>query len=271
MNNMAIKVSVLIGTYNRASLLSRCLDSIFNQTHKNIEAIVINDISTDDTVIVLENYKKKYGKKLKYITNPVNKGIAYNSNLAFENSEGEYLALLGDDDYWIDEQKIEKQLKVFEISKENLGVIGTWWIEKDKNIEITKAPKEPKNWKSRLLAGGGIICGSTPLIPRKVWIDVGGFDEKMPRGTDSELFRRIVTRGYNATIMKEITTIVDVGHDSARMTPTNSLISLKKTNKANLYLMKKYLGHYMMYPIAFIVRIKYTFTIFFKIIKIKLK
>ena len=258
------KVSVLIGTYNRANLLSRCLDSVFSQTHENIEAVVINDASTDDTEKVLESYKNKYGDKLKYINNPVNKGIAYNSNLAFKNSDGDYLALLGDDDYWTDEQKIEKQLKIFEDSDEKLGVIGTWWIEKDKESEIKKTPEEPKNWKSRLLAGGGVICGSTPLIPRRVWIDVGGFDEKMPRGTDSELFRRIIINGYKGYLIRDITTVIDISHDGPRMTTEKSKDKRKKLIKANIYLTKKYFLQYINHPKAFFKRTKYLATLILK-------
>lgn len=268
MNN---KVSVLIGTYNRANLLSRCLDSVFNQIHQNIEAVVINDASTDDTEKVLENYKNKYGDKLKYITNPVNKGIAFNSNLAFKNSLGDYLALLGDDDYWIDKQKIEKQLQIFETSEEKLGIIGTWWIEKDKENEIKKTPEEPKNWKSRLLAGGGIICGSTPLIPRHVWIDVGGFDEKMLRGTDSELFRRIVINGYNATLIKEFTTIVDASHNYNRMTPIQNITSISISIDANLYLLKKFRHEYIKEPIALFIRMSKMLKLLIKYIQYKLR
>lgn len=257
-------VSVLIGTYNRDNLLSRCLESIFNQTHKNIEAVVINDASTDDTEKVLENYKNKYGDKLKYITNLENKGIAYNSNLAFKNSNGNYLALLGDDDYWIDEQKIEKQLKIFEASDEKLGVIGTWWFEKGKKNEIKKTPDEPKNWKSRLLAGGGIICGSTPLIPRHVWIDVGGFDEKMPRGTDSELFRRIIINGYKGHLIRDFTTVVDVSHNGPRMTTEKSKVKRKTLIKANIYLIKKYCLQYIAHPKAFLKRTIYLIKLILK-------
>lgn len=250
MNN--IKVSVLIGTYNRANLLTRCLDSIFDQTYKNLEVIVINDASTDNTIDILENYKEKYGDNFIYINNKENKGIAFNSNLAYSHSTGEYLALIGDDDYWCDKNKLEKQLKLFYNPNENVGVVGTWWIEKNKENEIKRTPEEPKNWKKRLLSGGGIICGSSALIAKKAWEKAGGFDERMPRGTDSDLFRNIIINGFEGRILKNYTTIVDVGHSINRMTPKKSSAALKRENDAIKLLLNKYSKEFKKYK-----RIKY--------------
>lgn len=254
MENKSDKISVLIGTYNRSQLLLRCVNSIFNQTYKDIEVIVINDASVDNTEEVLKELKNTYQDQFKYITNKENRGIAYNSNLAFKHSSGEYIALIGDDDYWIDKDKLKKQLKLFK-GKQNVGVVGTWWIEKSDEKEIKKAPQEPNNWKSKLLAGGGVICGSTPLISRKVWVDIGGFDEKMNRGTDSELFRRIILNEYKAKILPEFTTVVDISHNYNRMTPIQNIGAIKKSLDANVYLLKKFKYEYLNQPMALFARI----------------
>lgn len=248
-------VSVLIGSFNREKLIPRCLDSILNQTYENIEIIVVDDASSDNTISVLENYVNNYPNQIQFIRNETNKGIAYNSNLAFSLSLGEYIALIGDDDYWVDRDKIKKQVNIFNISTKKLGVIGTWWVEKSQDIEVKKQPEEPENWKSRLLSGGGVICGSTPLIARKVWLDVGGFDEKMKKGTDSELFRRIIIKGYKAFLLKEFTTIVDVGHNSKRMTDIEGRKALSISLKMNLYLFYKYKYEFIRYPKALLIRI----------------
>ena len=248
------KISILIGTFNRSKLLIRCIDSIFNQTYKNIEVIVINDASVDNTEEVLKDLKNTYQDQLKYITNKENRGIAYNSNLAFKHSSGEYIALIGDDDYWIDKDKLKKQLKVFK-GNEDIGIVGSWWIEKSDNKEIKKSPQEPNNWKGKLLAGGGVICGSTPLILRKVWVDIGGFDENMKRGTDSELFRRIVLNEYKAKILPEFTTVVDISHNYNRMTPVQNIAAIKISLDANTYLLKKFKYEYLNQPMALFARI----------------
>lgn len=246
MNNL--KVSVLVGTYNRAPFIERCLNGVFNQTHKNIEVIVINDASSDNTIEILEKCKRKYGDKLIYWNNKVNKGIAYNSNLAYSMASGDYIALVGDDDLWIDKSKIDKQLQLFQEANERLGIVGTWWVEKSSNLEIKRMPQEPKNWKKRLLKKGGIICGSTPLISREAWDSVNGFDERMIKGTDSDLFRAIVLNNYTAKILQEITTEVDVNTNRKRMTPVDSRKYAMKILFVQLYVLRKYFFYYLLYP-----------------------
>lgn len=251
------KVSVLIGTYNRCDLLQRCLDSVFNQSHKNIEVIVVNDKSADNTIEVLEKYKKMYTTKFKYINNKINKGIAYNSNLAFSLSTGEYLALIGDDDEWIDTDKIIKQIDVFETNK-NVGIVGTYWqdITNGKVIKTHK-PFINADPVSQILKRNGVYCGSSVLISRKAWLDVNGFDENMRRGTDSELFRSIILKGYKTTLLQEYTTNVFIDNHP-RMTPANSLSSIRKSIATNLYLIKKYIFVYIKHPLAFSTRLAST-------------
>lgn len=255
MNNMVEgRVSVLIGTYNRASLLERCLNSVFGQSYSNIEVIVIDDASTDNTNVLLSDYKERYCNRFTYIRNEFNRGIAYNSNLAFSVSTGQYIALIGDDDYWIDPDKLMKQIGICE-EDSRIGVVGTWWIEKQNSFEIKKSPEEPINWKKRLLTSGGIICGSTPLIPRKVWVAVGGFDDKMQRGTDSEFFRRIILTGYTGILLKQYTTVVDVGHTEGRMTQTNNKLNIERHLKSQLRNISKYRVYFLKYPSALVKRL----------------
>jgi glycosyltransferase involved in cell wall biosynthesis len=244
------KVSVLIGTFNRSSLISRTFNSILNQSYKNIEIIVIDDCSTDNSVEILQAYSEKYPDKFKYSVNEKNRGIAYNSNRAYEISTGHYLALLGDDDYWIDENKIIKQIEILE-EDSSLGLVGTWWKEDNSKAIVYKKPIEPKNWKERLLSGGGIICGSTPLIRKEAWDEVSGFDENQKRGTDSDLFRRIVLSDYNAKILYEVTTVVDVNVNRNRMTSSNNKIMTHQAHINSMkYNMEKLADYYNHYPVS---------------------
>ena len=214
-------VSVLIGTYNRSHLLSRCLDSIFNQTHTNIEVIVVDDNSSDKTIEILENYNLKFPSKFKFITNKINKGIAYNSNLAYSMSSGDYLALVGDDDEWFDSKKIEIQLNEFNLNPK-LGLVSTYWYDV-KNGSIVKQhnPSVSKDPFSQILKGNGVYCGSTVLISKNAWDLVGGFDERMKRGTDSEIFRAIIKKKLETKIVATYTTNVFIDNHS-RMTPVIS-------------------------------------------------
>jgi glycosyltransferase involved in cell wall biosynthesis len=247
-------VSILIGTYNREDLIRRCLDSIFNQSYINIEVIVIDDCSSDKTPKVLSEYKLKYPNQFKFLKNKKNMGIAYNSNKAFELSRGDYIALIGDDDEWHDHEKISKQIKAFENNKK-LGIVSTYWNDV-KNGEIVKRHKPivDKSPLCQILKGNGIYCGSTVLISKQAWESVNGFDEKVPRGTDSDLFRSIIVKGYATEILEFFSTNVYID-DHLRMTPKNTLSAKKSTLFSHSYTLYKFKDLYIKHPYSLVMRV----------------
>lgn len=101
-------VSIAVATYNGEKYLKEQLDSIYNQTYKNIEVIVCDDCSSDKTVEILEEYSKNFG--LKYFVNETNLGFVKNFEKAISLCSGDYIALSDQDDIWI-ENKIEILLK----------------------------------------------------------------------------------------------------------------------------------------------------------------
>lgn len=247
-------VSVIICTRNRRDLVPRAIDSVLGQEEANTEVIVVDDCSDDDTCDLL---RSRYENRIKIIRLSVNRRVAYATNRGFAESEGEFIALLGDDDYWSDSRKLVKQLCAFERHGPELGVVGTWWSEKHRSGELrARRPDTPANWKERLLEGGGVICGSTPLIRRSAWIAVRGLDERMPRGTDSDLFRRIILAGYQGYVLREDTTVVDVGHGGNRMTTNSGAREAMRTAYAHAYLLWKYRWHYLENPRAMFVRLR---------------
>lgn len=94
---MEIKVSVIVPAYNVENYISRCLDSLINQTLKEIEIIVINDGSTDSTGDIIESYAKK-DSRIKYI-NQENLGSSEARNRGIKESKGKYIGYLDSDDY----------------------------------------------------------------------------------------------------------------------------------------------------------------------------
>ncbi|MDD6827748.1 MAG: glycosyltransferase family 2 protein [Oscillospiraceae bacterium] len=103
------KISVIVPCYNAAAYLSRCLDSIVNQTYgiDNLEVICINDASTDSTFDILCQYERKYPESFLIINNEINTKQGYARNLAIKYSSGDYITFVDSDDY-VDEAIIEK-------------------------------------------------------------------------------------------------------------------------------------------------------------------
>ncbi len=90
-------VSVIITTANRASLLSRAIDSVLNQTYKNFEIIIANDASTDNTESIIKNYQDKYNN-IKHIKHKKPMGANVGRNNAIQASLRDFIAGLDDDD-----------------------------------------------------------------------------------------------------------------------------------------------------------------------------
>ena len=103
-------ISINITTYNRSHLLARCLDSVISQTYKNIEIVIVDDYSTDDTANVVDQYIAR-DPRIKYIRHKRNLGNAFSRNTAINNGTGKYVAFMDDDDVWIDSDKLVKQVK----------------------------------------------------------------------------------------------------------------------------------------------------------------
>lgn len=99
-----VKTSVIIPVYNTAPYLEECIDSVFNQTQKEIEVIAINDGSTDDSFEILIKLKKKYPQLIIY--SQKNHGLGYTRNVGIEKAGGKYIYFLDSDDY-IDENTLE--------------------------------------------------------------------------------------------------------------------------------------------------------------------
>lgn len=239
--------------------MPRAIESALAQEGVDLEVIVVDDCSDDGTV---EYLQERYGSDIKVASTNVNSGVSTATNIGYQQSTGEHISLLGDDDYWQDPCKLTKQLRVIK-DNPRIGVVGTWWVElREGGERVEKTPVPPKSQyflKERMLAFGGVVCGSTPLICRQAWDAVGGMDEKHVKGTDSDLFRRIILSGYEVSVLHEITTVVDVSHGMPRMTPSKNLDSSRRHLQSHLRVLFTHFSVYFLYPRAMFIRLSLVF------------
>lgn len=132
------KSSIIIPIFNAEKILPSCLDSILNQTFKDLEIILINDGSTDNSQEVIDFYKKKYPKIIKSYSQE-NSGIAITRNRGIKYSEGKYLFFIDNDDY-IDNNYIETFVN--EIEEKNCDVVigGYRRVTEDGKLLFQKEP-----------------------------------------------------------------------------------------------------------------------------------
>lgn len=100
------KISVIIPTYNCAKYLAKAIDSVINQTYQNFEIIVIDDGSTDNTKVIIEEYARKYPDRIRFFIQN-NRGPAGARNTGIRASHGEYIAFLDSDDTWLPKKLAE--------------------------------------------------------------------------------------------------------------------------------------------------------------------
>jgi len=96
-----IKISIIVPVYNSVSFLHRCIDSLIYQTLQEIEIILINDASTDNSMEILMEYKKKYPEKIIVIDSKINQRQGGARNLGIEIAKGKYIGFVDSDD-WVE-------------------------------------------------------------------------------------------------------------------------------------------------------------------------
>ena len=131
------KVSIIIPTYNRAHYLEQAIKSVLMQDYSNLEVIVSDNASTDNTQDVIRRFL--YDKRLTYIRNPKNLGSILNwRNALYDYSSGEWVLILSDDDYLIDKSYIFKAIELIN-QYQNICLVHANYIIKDENLKkITK-------------------------------------------------------------------------------------------------------------------------------------
>ena len=111
------KISVLVPVYNSEKYIGKCIESVLNQTYKNIELIIVNDGSKDKSYEIIEEYKNK-DNRIKAISTE-NRGVSFARNTALDNATGNFLSFVDSDDY-IDEDYLETLYNV--LKKENADI-----------------------------------------------------------------------------------------------------------------------------------------------------
>lgn len=181
-----IKISVIIPTFNRALFLGAAIDSVLSQTYKNIELIVVDDGSNDNTKEIL----KSYGDKLKYCFQE-NKGPASARNRGIEESSAEFIAFLDSDDRW-DKNKLSIQLEEMQQNPDYLlsHTQEVWY----KNGKLLNQKEKHKKFGGFIFDKCLPLCAigmSTVMVRRELFEKIGLFDESFPCCEDYDLWLKL--------------------------------------------------------------------------------
>lgn len=105
-----VLVSVIMTSYNHEAYIGEAIDSVLNQTVADLELIIVDDCSKDNSREIIQAYQKR-DNRVKAFFHPTNRGIAETANDALDAAGGEFLSFIGSDDLWVP-MKLEEQLKI---------------------------------------------------------------------------------------------------------------------------------------------------------------
>jgi glycosyltransferase involved in cell wall biosynthesis len=201
------KVSVVIPTYNRATTVPRAIESVLAQTVTDLEVIVVDDGSSDDTGKVLG---QRFGDRIRYYPQ-VNQGASVARNRGVEQARGEWIAFLDSDDLW-EKEKLEWQFKALEQFGPQCGGCYTdvqffnhsetrtmfQLVEHEFRHEGTMGAKPDVLERLVRPGGSGMVVCLSSLVARADWVrKTGGFDPELLYSQDSEfMFRLAMLTGF---------------------------------------------------------------------------
>ncbi|HSZ60852.1 MAG TPA: glycosyltransferase family A protein [Terriglobales bacterium] len=205
--NAAPKISIIIPSYKTADLIAACLDSVFAQTFTDFEAIVVNDGSPDTPE--LEKVLQPYMQRIVYIKQE-NKRAAGARNNAIRQARGEWVAFLDSDDTWLPnhlagQMKLVADDPALDLVYANALLIGDPAHEQE---FMERCPSNGLPTFDALIVERCQIPISTVVARRQRLIDVGLFDEKLPRCDDYDLWVRTAFSGakigYSRTVQARL-------------------------------------------------------------------
>lgn len=184
-------VSIIIPTFNRANYLKRSIKSCISQSYRNIEIIIIDDCSSDNTKNVVKNIDDS---RIKYFRNSKNRGAPYSRNKGIKLSKGKYINFLDDDDI-LYAKKIELQVNKFKQSDiKNLGVVTCHVKYSRPDISSIKRNNKKGNIYKELLSLYCIFGTETMLIKNDVLKQIKGYDVNLPANQEYDLAIRLAKK-----------------------------------------------------------------------------
>lgn len=224
-------ISIIIPTYNRAHVLQRAIDSVIKQSFKNIEIIVVDDGSTDDTKECLTRFTDT---KISYY-HQTNGGVCRARNYGVSKAKGEYLVFLDSDD----ELKPDylKDVNNALVEDADIVFVGVDLFRGGKLLKVIKssAPYGKHSQQGLYLAGSFVV-------KRAIFLEAGGYDELLTYGENTELAIRL------SSLLKKkrfiVVSLLNVFQEQEGRT-SNSYTNIINSNE---YLLKKHVHYYTANP-----------------------
>lgn len=194
-------VSVVLPTFNGEEFIKQSIESVLNQSYKNLEFIIVNDCSSDSTPHIIEEFAKK-DSRIKIIHNKSNQKLPKSLNIGFNEANGEYWTWTSDDNYYL-ENAIEEMVAYLEENPNKVLVctdftnvhIDTNGNSSESEFAVSEKIEDLIYWDS---------VGACFLYRAEVAKSIGGYDESCFKVEDYEYWLRMGLKGEFGTIHKNL-------------------------------------------------------------------
>lgn len=189
-------VSIIVPVYNARKFIRETMDSVMAQTYPSWELLLIEDVSTDGTAAVIEEYvREKEEQRIRLIRQPENRGAARARNRGLEEAKGRYIAYLDADDLW-EPEKLQHQLLFMEKNEAAFCFTGYEFAD-ECGVGTGKVVRVPETLNYRQALGNTTIFTTTVMfdtekIPKEM------LEMPVMKSEDTALWWRILRNGYTA-------------------------------------------------------------------------
>ena len=240
------KVSILMGTYNRAHFLESALAALQAQTFSDWELIVPDDGSRDNTPEVARRLAASE-PRMTYLRHDDNQGISVNYNRGFARCRGEYVAMIDDDDRWCLDQKLSTQIDFLDRNPEYVGCGGGLIIVDLEGKEMCRYLKPETHEAIRTaMFFPNPMANSTTLFRREAGERVGWYDDSIRYSGDRDFWMKMGLLGklYN---FPDYLSFYTMGSQNT------SIVHMKPHLKTSLMLTQRYHDKYPGYSRAIVI------------------
>ena len=194
------KVSVLLATYKGSHFIKRAIQSVLAQSFTDYVLMIIDDSPNDDTFKVVKEFKGE--ERIIYLRNEKRLGFRKSLNRGIHEARSEYIARIDDDDVWLDEDKLKKQVGFLDTHPEYV-LVGTGVVGMSENgAELSRSlmPEHDDEIRERMLSQNCFIHSSV-IFRKSVAMNVGGYKETKHRcSEDYDLWLKLGTKGKLANL-----------------------------------------------------------------------
>ena len=195
-----MKISIITVVWNNKNSIKNAIDSVLNQTYKNIEYIIIDGVSTDGTIEIVRSYGDKVSK---FLSEP-DSGLYDAMNKGIFLATGDVVGILNRDDFYIDDQVIQRVVKEFEV-KDVDSVYADLEFVKPVNLDKTVRYYDSSKFNPSKFAYGWMPAHPTFFVKRDIYKKYGVFRADLKIAADFDILARFLfTHKISYSYMQEV-------------------------------------------------------------------